>query len=75
MFDTTETPKTPVSEAIRRKTKGLTSEEMNAFMEGLAFYLSSDLPEEEKMALALKKTQDNLTEPESIVTNKEVPPV
>ncbi len=68
MSEISETPGTP-------EVKQITSEEMNAFLEGLSFYLSSDLPEEEKMALGLKKVQDSLAEPESIVTNKEVPPV
>ncbi len=57
--ETSETPETP-------ETKALTSEEMNAFMEGLSFYLNNDLPEEEKVALALKIVQDNLAKSESI---------
>ncbi|MEG3843134.1 hypothetical protein [Microcoleus sp. herbarium14] len=58
-------PETPeVSETS--ETKALTSEEMKAFVEGLDFYLSSDLPEEEKLAFALKIVQDNLAKSESI---------
>ena len=62
--ETPETPKTP-------ETKGLSSEEMNAFIEGLSFYLTSDLPEEQKKALGLRIVQDNLAQPES--TNQENP--
>jgi hypothetical protein len=51
--------------------KGLTNEEMNAFLEGLSFYLNSDLPEEEKMAFGLKIVQDNLAQSES--ANQESP--
>ena len=57
MFETEvpETPETP-------ETKGLTSKEMNAFMEGLSFYLNSDLPEKERVAFALKIVEDNLSQ-------------
>ena len=53
------------------ETKGLSSEKMNAFMEGLSFYLTSDLPEEQKKALGLRIVQASLAQSES--NNQESP--